>query len=199
MASSTFDAATAATITALRAKLTPADPRDGITAIALLHRTRHVAHWTTKREAESALRTLRMRGLNVDKDIRVMPGCCTLPLRCRVITKLGEFGETLLMAKDGSWVAGQLLPERPDDHGAIWLPYESAEQGETIPPTFTHITTTVLCAGRTERYKTKSNGSCGRYVRSEDSMARCTCEWECFGSTRAEAQAAARVHRAEAA
>ncbi|WP_328344620.1 hypothetical protein [Micromonospora sp. NBC_00421] len=199
MTSAAYDAETAAIVAALRAKLTPADPRDGITAIALHRRTRHVAHWTTKREAETTLRNLRVRGLNVDKDIRVMPGCCTRPLRCWVITKLGEFGETLLMTKDGAWVAGRLLPERPNDHGAIWLPYESAEQGETIPPTFTHITTTALYAVQREYQPVKSNGRVFARRRTENAFAKCTCGWRGEGDDRAEAQAVARVHRAEAA
>jgi hypothetical protein len=191
--------ATDSAVAALRAKFTRTDPRDDITAIALLHRTRKVATWATKQEAEEALRALQARGLNVDKGIRVLRGCCTIPLRCWVITRLGEFGETLLMAKDGSWVAGRLFPERPGDHGAIWLPYESAEQGETIPATFTHVTRTVHDTFRIERYRTKSNGSRGRYVRGDDSVALCTCGWTAHEDTRPEAQAAARAHRAEVA
>ena len=191
---------TAAVIAALRAKLTPPDPRDGITAIFLPRNTRNVGTWPTKQEAEKALRALRVRGLNVDKNIRIQRVCPSLPAHSWVIIRLGEFGETLLMAKDGAWSAGRLFPQRPSDLGAIWLPYESAEQGATTPATFTHVTRTVPHAGaRTERYKTKSNGSCGRWVWSDDSVAMSTCGWESYQATRAEAQAAARVHRAKVA
>lgn len=186
---------TADAVAALRAKLTPPDPRDGITAIALHHRTRHVATWPTKQKAEATLRQLRARGLNVDKDIRGQRACCTPGIRPWVVTRLGDFGETLLMTEDGSWSAGQLLPERPGDHGAIWLPYESAERGELIPATFTHVTSTAYMAGRTEQYKTKSNGSCGRWVLSQESVARCTCGWKRLTGCRDEARAAARYHR----
>lgn len=62
-----------------------------------------------------------------------------------------------------------------------------------------HVTRTVPHSGpqrESERYVTKSNGSCGRWVRGDDSVALCTCGWKKYRTTRAEAQAAARWHRA---
>lgn len=47
-----------------------------------------------------------------------------------------------------------------------------------------------------ERYKTKSNGSCGRYVAITAAKAECVCGWSVPASDRAEAQGRARVHRA---
>lgn len=59
-----------------------------------------------------------------------------------------------------------------------------------------HITATTLDAGgRTERYRTKSNGAAGRWVASDDSVASCSCGWKVYESSRTEAQAAARAHR----
>ncbi|MBF6085195.1 hypothetical protein IU485_27865 [Nocardia cyriacigeorgica] len=46
-----------------------------------------------------------------------------------------------------------------------------------------------------ERYKTKSNGSAGRYVTVWVAKAECVCEWSYNASDRPEAQAVARVHR----
>lgn len=198
MRSTTVDAATVTAVAALRAKLTPADPRDGVTAIHITRRPRTVRSYPLKRDAEAALRDLRERGLNVDKAIRIMRVYSGWG-RPFVITRPGDFGETLLMAEDGSWVAGRLFAERPGDRGAMWDPYDSARAGGTTPPTFTHVTTTAVVAGQGERYRTKSNGSCGRFVRGDASVARCVCGWKTYAGTRAEAQAAARAHRAEAA
>jgi hypothetical protein len=191
MSATTTD--TASAVAALRVKLTR-DPRDGITAINLTRKTRTVGMWPLKRDAETALRTLQARGLNVGKDVRILRAYTGLG-RPYAITRIGEFSEVLIMAEDGSWVAGRLFAERPGDRGAVWDPYDSARAGETIPPTFTHITSTALMAGRTERYKTKSNGSCGRWVVSDESVGRCTCGWKTYAGSRAEAQAAARAHR----
>ncbi|MGX6604798.1 hypothetical protein ACWKSP_22120 [Micromonosporaceae bacterium Da 78-11] len=62
-----------------------------------------------------------------------------------------------------------------------------------------HKTRTVLNAFRGERYVTKSNGSCGRWVDNDDSVALCSCGWKWHAGSRAEARGAARVHRQEAA
>lgn len=47
-----------------------------------------------------------------------------------------------------------------------------------------------------ERYKTKSNGSCGRYVDVMASKAECVCGWAERGEDRADARWRARAHRA---
>ncbi|MFE7744432.1 hypothetical protein [Nocardia sp. NPDC057455] len=47
-----------------------------------------------------------------------------------------------------------------------------------------------------ERYKTKSNGSCGRYVAVMAAKAECTCGWSKRGEDRADARWRARAHRA---
>lgn len=187
---------TAAALAALRAKLTGPDPRDGVTVIDVKRRTRDVEMWPLRRDADAALRKLRASGLNVDKGVRVQRARTAFG-RPFVITRLGDLGETLLMAADGSWVPGFLYPKRPGDNGAVWQPYEGAE---LIPAPFTHVVRTVRwSAARTERYRTKSNGSCGRWVWSDESVAVCTCGWKSYTATRPEAQADARVHRAKAA
>jgi hypothetical protein len=62
-----------------------------------------------------------------------------------------------------------------------------------------HKTRTVLDAHQAEHYKTKSNGSCGRWVRGDTSVALCTCGWKQHAGTREEARASARWHRREMA
>lgn len=99
----------------------------------------------------------------------------------------------------GFWTNGRLVAGR------------NATDGPDVPPTFAtepeivtasspkHETRTVLDAYQDERYVTKSNGSCGRWVRSDTSVALCTCGWEWHATTRTEARSAARGHRLEAA
>lgn len=50
-----------------------------------------------------------------------------------------------------------------------------------------------------ERYKTKSNGSCGRYVPITAAKAECVCGWSVYAHDRPEAQGRARTHRATVA
>lgn len=64
-------------------------------------------------------------------------------------------------------------------------------------PTVAHKTRTVLDANQSERYATKSNGSCGRFVQSDTSTAHCSCGWSYNAGTREEARMAARGHRQE--
>ena len=47
-----------------------------------------------------------------------------------------------------------------------------------------------------ERYKTKSNGSCGRYVPTMCAKAECLCGWIAYAGDRTEARNSARHHRA---
>lgn len=154
------------------------------------HSTAGVASWGTKTAAIAALAALRAAGLNVDRDIEIH----------RVETHLRRFwvigrpdhynGITYLMASNGRWVAGRLTDVYS---GAV--PWASLHR-EPEPATVAHVTRTVPDShNQRERYKTKSNGSCGRWVRSDESVALCTCGWKSWASTRAEAQAAARAHR----
>jgi hypothetical protein len=182
----------------LRAKLAQPDPRDGVSRIVISWRAPlGFKTWSSRRDADAALRDLRKRGFNVDKGIRIQRVETWVRPRPYVVTRLGDFGETMLMTESGAWVPGMLLAEQPGDGGSIWMPYDGAA---LEPATFSHVTSTgPWVAARTERYKTKSNGSCGRWVWSDDSVAYCTCDWKAYRETRAEAQAAARVHRSEVA
>lgn len=159
--------------------------------------------WWSKKDAQDALRALQVRGLNVDPTIELQPG------RGRfgsgwVIGRPDHYnGITYLMTDDGTWIAGRLTDATAcycatpcrGGHAAPWTDLRI----EPVPAPFTHVTRTVPdAANRRERYKTKSNGSCGRYVRTDESVALCTCGWKSWESTRGEARASARVHREKA-
>lgn len=160
------------------------------------------SYWTSKGAALATLATLRKAGRNVGGDVETH--------RARVplahVWMLGRpdhyNGVTYLMAADGSWVPGRLYDAAPCccapacrpggmSHLAPWAPLALPVQ----PATFAHVTRTVPYHDRPERYRTKSNGSCGRWVRGDDSVALCTCGWSSYTSTRAEAQHTARAHR----
>lgn len=96
---------------------------------------------------------------------------------------------------NGTLTAGHNVTGGPDSPPAF--ADEPAPVAEPAP--VVHKTRTVLDAHQTERYKTKSNGSCGRYVRSDISTALCSCGWKYYAGSRAEARAAARAHRLPAA
>ncbi len=163
-----------------------------------------VAAFASKRAALAALAALRTRGHNVDPAIECHRAETHLA-RFWVLGLPDHFhGITYLMTAAGAWVAGRLTDAAPcfcaapcrDGHAAPW----SALPRDLTPATFTHVTRTVAdSANRRERYKTKSNGSCGRFVWSDDSVAVCTCPWRGYGQTREEARAAARRHLAEVA
>jgi hypothetical protein len=154
------------------------------------HRTAGVAAWGTKTDAVAALADLRARGINTDRDIEIHRAETHLT-RCWVIGRPDHYnGITYLMTSAGSWVAGRLTDVYS---GAV--PWTSLHR-EPAPATIAHVTRTVSDGGnQRERYKTKSNGSCGRWVRSDESVALCTCGWKKWASSRAEAQSAARAHR----
>lgn len=149
--------------------------------------------WALKKDAAAVLAKLRVRGLNVEKCIDIHPAETRLS-RFWVIGRpdpLAEF--TWLMDRAGTWTRGRLYDGYLDTP-ATW---ESMPTAERIPATFTHVTRTVPDThNRHERYRTKSNGSCGRWVRSDESVALCTCPWRTYHSTRGDAQTAARAHRA---
>lgn len=167
------------------------------------HRTHDVGTWLGKAEAMKELRTLRERGLNVDPTIEAHHADDYL-WRPWVLGRPDHYnGITYLMTTSGAWVPGRLFDASPccctgrchERHGAPWrrlagLPVE--------PATFTHVTRTVPDgANRHERYRTKSNGSCGRWVWTDESVALCTCGWRAYAATRDEARSRARMHRAE--
>lgn len=146
--------------------------------------------YAVKADAVAVLAKLRERGRNATR-LEEFHRAHTRFGRFWVIGRpdpLAEF--TWLMGRDGTWARGRLVDQW--NKPPVWVSYPTPER---IPATFTHITSTVLAAGRRERYRTKSNGSCGRWVVGDDSVALCTCEWKSYAATRAEAQAAARYHR----
>jgi hypothetical protein len=150
-----------------------------------------VAEYGLKRDAAAALAKLRASGRNVEPCVEAVQASTHISRR-RVITRpdpLSEF--TWMMRPDGTWCRGRLTDQY--DKPARW---QTVPTPEPIPATFTHVTRTVVDShNRHERYRTKSNGSCGRWVRSDESIAICACGWRSYGSTRAEAQAAGRAHR----
>jgi hypothetical protein len=154
--------------------------------------------WFSKKDAAAALRALQARGLNVDPSIELHPTRGRFG-RGWVIGRPDHFnGVTYLMTDAGAWVMGRLTDATPcycatpcrGGHAAPWADLRS----ELEPAPFTHVTRTVISAHQTERYKTKSNGSCGRYVRSDNSVALCTCGWKAWESTRDDARVSARAH-----
>lgn len=94
----------------------------------------------------------------------------------------------------GFWTNGNLTAGRNMTDGPDTPPvFADAEPVEAA--SVEHKTRTVLDAYQTERYVTKSNGSCGRYVRSDTSVALCSCGWQKHAGSRAEAREMARAHR----
>lgn len=83
------------------------------------------------------------------------------------------------------WVAGEV-----DEHGKLLGAQDAAVVVE-------HKTRTVLDSYQSEIYKTKSNGSGGRWKSSEASTALCACGWRWNAGARSEARMAARSHRSE--
>jgi hypothetical protein len=70
---------------------------------------------------------------------------------------------------------------------------------DAAPEVVEHKTRTVLDAAQREIYRTKSNGSQGRWSSTDSATAHCTCGWKWNAATREEARSAARSHRAEPA
>ena len=127
----------------------------------------------------------------------------------RKFLELSKHGVRCGFFVNGHLTAGENVTEGPDcrpafldDPGlyARWVAGElNADGTEKAPPAVEHKTRTVLNAYRGERYVTKSNGSCGRWVNNDDSTALCTCGWKYHAATRSEARGAARLHRQELA
>lgn len=156
------------------------------------HRERGIAAWATKADTVAALNALRAAGLNTDRDIELHRAETHL-FRFWVIGRPDHYnGITYLMTADGRWVPGRLTDVYSGPVPWMALPREAE------PATVAHVTRTVSDGGnQRERYKTKSNGSCGRWVRSDDSIALCTCGWKRWASSRDEARSAARSHRTD--
>jgi hypothetical protein len=109
-----------------------------------------------------------------------------------VIARSDQLAEmTWLMCGDCRWARGRMIGTY---WSATWAPLPPSGGG-LIPATFTHLTRTVQAASRHERYRTKSNGSAGRWVMTDDSVALCTCGWKAHADTRDEARWRARSHR----
>lgn len=163
---------------------------------------RGVATWATKGDALAALAALRKRGLNVGQDIESHPARLNLAQAWVLALPDHYNGIAYLMTATGEWVPGRLSGDAspcfcPETcgrwaHLTPWAPLPRP----TVPATFTHVTRAVPYHNRQERYRTKSNGSCGRWVRGDDSVALCTCGWSSYSSTRDEARSAGRRHRA---
>lgn len=148
--------------------------------------------WPTKKAAASALKALRDRGLNADDCIRIHPAD-TAFFRRWVVARPDKRGEmTWLMRDDGMWIRGRLF----DSWDSATWQHVPPTDGALIPPSFTHLTRTEPYHGRREQYRSKQNGSCGRWVMSDESVALCVCGWKSYASSRGEAQATARSHRA---
>ncbi len=150
--------------------------------------------WPSKKAATAALKAFQQQGLNVTDTISAHPARSSM-FRFWVIGRPDDLAEmTLLLREDGSWARGRL-----------WSDYTTSRWEHLelvcgpIPATFTHITRTVLAADRGERYRSNSNGSCGRWVRNEDAVALCTCGWKSYAANRAEARSSAAAHRAAVA
>lgn len=153
------------------------------------------ATWHSKTAASAALKALRFRGLNITDTISAHPASSHL-FRGWVIGRPDDLAEmTLIMREDGSWARGRLW----DGFEAARWEHMPLADGP-IPATFSHVTRTVPHTGaRTERYKAKSNGSAGRWIRSDDSVALCTCGWKAYAADRPEARGRATAHRMEVA
>ncbi len=158
----------------------------------------------TKRAARDALAALRAEGRNHERDIDIMPARTPLARLWVVARQDHHNGTTDLMRHDGTWLRGRLHDATPcfhatpcrDPHPAPW----TRLAGDPQPATFAHVTRTVPdAANQRERFRTKSNGSCGRWVRTDESVALCTCGWKSYAATRDEARGAARAHRANPA
>jgi len=93
----------------------------------------------------------------------------------------------------GFWEAGNLTAGQNLTGG----PGHAPALPDDEPTAVEHKTLTTLDAHQNERYVTKSNGSCGRYVRGDTSVAMCSCGWKYHAGSRTEARGAARVHRSE--
>ena len=110
-----------------------------------------------------------------------------------VIARPDELAEMCwLMAKDGRWARGRLV-EVSYEMGD-WT-HQPPSDGQLIPATFTHVTRTAPYHDRSEHYRTKSNGSSGRFVWSDETWALCTCPWKKLGATTEEARWFARQYR----
>jgi hypothetical protein len=148
--------------------------------------------WIRQSDAHAALKALRACGLNIEDSVRVHPARAFLADLWVIARPWRDAELTLLMHENGTWAAGRLWDDT--GRGAWW---QHMPEIEPVAAQFTHITRTGNTANRREIYRTKSNGSCGRWTYSDDSFATCTCGWLSYTVNRAEARASARWHRTQ--
>ncbi|MGK5677628.1 hypothetical protein [Actinoplanes sp. URMC 104] len=150
------------------------------------------ALWPTRKAASVQLAKLRADGLNVERDLlRFHPAVANLTAGW-VIARPDELAEMCwLMAADGRWARGRLVENYET---GVWQ-HLPPPGGGLLPATFTHVTRTAPYHDRTQRYRTKSNGSCGRYVWSQETWSICTCGWSALGANPDEARWRGRQHR----
>lgn len=127
----------------------------------------------------------------------------------RKFLELSKHGVRCGFFVDGNLTAGENVTDGPDRRPAFlddpelysrWVAGELNDDGSPkVAPVMEHKTRTILDAYQSERYVTKSNGSCGRFVRGDTSAALCSCGWKWQAATRAEARMAARAHRVSGA
>lgn len=126
----------------------------------------------------------------------------------RKFLELSKYGVRCGFFVNGNLTAGENVTDGPDQRPAflddpelyaLWVAGKLNDDGSPkVAPVVEHKTRTVLDAYQQERYVTKSNGSCGRFVRGDTSTALCSCGWKWNAGTREEARAAARGHRRQA-
>ena len=148
--------------------------------------------WLRKRDATETLKALRVRGLNVNDCVRIHPARVSLAHLWVIARPWRDAELTLLMCGDGSWAAGRLW----DDTGQ-GAPWQHMPEIGPVPAHVAHVTRTAHQANRREIYRTKSNGSAGRWAYTDDSFATCTCGWVSHAASREEARGSARWHRTE--
>lgn len=127
----------------------------------------------------------------------------------RKFLELSKYGVRCGFFVNGNLTAGENVTDGPDRRPAflddpelyaLWVAGKLNEDGSPkAAPVVEHKTRTVPDAYQSERYVTKSNGSCGRFVRGDTSTALCSCGWKWHAGTRTEARAAARAHRSTVA
>lgn len=173
------------------------------TGLALdLRRARHARHgvlaWPTRSGALAELARQRAAGVNLARTIEAHPARTHLAAFWVLGRPDHHVGVTYLMTAAGGWLAGRLTDapcfcaDRCRCVGAPW----SRLAADAVPAVAEHVIRTVAdTANRHERYRTKSNGSAGRWVTTDDAVALCTCGRRFHGSTRAEARARGNYHR----
>ncbi len=125
-----------------------------------------------------------------------------VPAEIRAANKLLEFIKAAVPAGlyvNGVFKAGRNITAAywaVEDGKALYAGQRSQPSGRWTG-VGTHRTRTIEWTTG-ERYKTKSNGSCGRFVPTMMAKAECLCGWNEHAGDRSDARSRARVHRATA-